>query len=1075
MNVRSTRFASLYATALLLAAVPSAAATVAVPNGGFEEAAPAGAASWTVHGALVAGASVARDPDVKNAGAASLKLSTPSPASIAVSSGEVRLEVGRVYRLSAYVRTERAFSDPTGRYPTPVAAALTMASFPFTNHSPATGATRPFGKVETIFVATTAKDAVRLHLGLNGTATGTAWFDDVSLEEVTDVRELVPMETVRWHGPAFRYDEKGWVYVHVEGEPYERGFQYGSLLADDMAEYARKLGFQEDPKDGAAAWARMRFMADAVFLRKFDEEYLLEMKGMADGAAKAGAKVDGRAIDFLDVVTMNSSIDLDYVESALRTTPHALTGRSFLTAEDEAKIPDRAHKCSSFVATGPATKDGRPVFGQIFMWAGYTGVHFNVIVDVVPSKGHRLVYQGFPGGIHSGTDYYMNSAGILIGETTVAQTPWNIDGTPMSNRIRKAAQYASSIDDVARILREKNNGMYANDWPIADVKTNEVAILLLGTYESKLWRTKEDLAPFGTPGFLWANNNARDPGVRREYGVQPDDAPFDPVYGPWDRDVAFRKWYDRVKGKIDAIEAVNLWASSPINRPHACDGKVTTAEMAERLVFLAHYGKVTLREKFPAAGNRRMPDLPGAIPHLTLGYAVFSPVHIAEKLKEARAKETAAKAPVAPDAPKAAVKGPALDVTAVEERLKAPKARLWKGSVFPKTEAENGLLSGSAAYWRLLEGLPADPAKAFASLRDDLAALNARAAWFAAKEGDVAIREAKREYARRSPYQIPRIKGTFALHQLRLLLGNDVFFRAMDAAFTANAGRDVTTAQLVSALSKAAGRDVAGFLAPWVEETGFPDPKVEAKVARDGDTWKVTLVVTQPGRPYHLLGSVAIDAGGKRLVKPYEAKGARTELSFAVPEKPGRVLFDAGRDVPVPLANPYAFVSFTDEFRHAKVVYGTTRQIEANHTLALRFQSLLADSYSEELPPVVKDSELTDEALAASDLFLLGSPADNALVARLGEKLPVRLGNGWFEHQGSRHALPDEGLYLSVPNPWNPERVVWLFAGNSALELYRMTKSWTPGLPQWAVYRNGEIKDRGWAPVDRFVIGDLSE
>ncbi len=295
------------------------------------------------------------------------------------------------------------------------------------------------------------------------------------------------------------------------------------------------------------------------------------------------------------------------------------------------------------MATGPATKDGRPVFGQIFMWAGYTGVHFNVVADVVPSKGNRLVYQTYPGGIHSGTDFYMNSAGILIGETTVAQTPWNIDGTPMSNRIRKAAQYASSIDDVARILREKNNGMYTNDWPIADVKTNEVAILLLGTNKSKLWRTKEDLAPFGTPGFLWANNNPRDPEVRKEYGVQPDDAPYDLAFGPWDRDVAFRKWYDTVKGKIDAIETVNLWASSPINRPHACDGKVTTAEMAEKLVFLAHYGKVTLREKFPSAGNRRMPDHPGAIPHLTLGYAVFSPVFIAEKLKEAKAQETAAR------------------------------------------------------------------------------------------------------------------------------------------------------------------------------------------------------------------------------------------------------------------------------------------------------------------------------------------------------------------------------------------------------------------------------------------------
>ena len=871
------------------------------------------------------------------------------------------------------------------------------------------------------------------------------------------------METVRWHGPGFRYDEKGWIYVHVEGEPYARGFQYGTLLSEEIATYAKKLGIQENPKDGPGAWAEMRFMADAVFLRKFDEEYLLEMKGIADGAAKAGAKVDGRAVDFLDVVTMNSSIDLDYVRSALRSTPHPLTGRSFLSSEDEAKIPERAHKCSSFVATGPATKDGRPVFGQIFMWAGYTGVHFNVVADVVPSKGNRLVYQTYPGGIHSGTDFYMNSAGILIGETTVAQTPWNIDGTPMSNRIRKAAQYANSIDDVARILREKNNGMYTNDWPIADVKTNEVAILLLGTNTSKLWRTKEDLAPFGTPGFLWANNNPRDPEVRKEYGVQPDDAPYDLAFGPWDRDVAFRKWYDTVKGRIDATETVNLWASSPINRPHACDGKVTTAEMAEKLVFLAHYGKVTLREKFPSAGNRRMPDHPGAIPHLTLGYAVFSPVYIAEKLKEAKAQETKANGP----------KEPTLDVAGLGSLFELDKAKLWKGSVFPKTDAENGLVSGSAAYWQILKSLPDDAAKAHTALRDQLAGLNARAAYFAAKEGDVAIRDAKREYGRRSPYQIPRIKGTFALHQLRLLLGNEAFLRAMDAAFTANRNRDVTTAQLVAALSGAAGRDVAPLLAPWIEAKGFPDPKVEAKATKEGDAWTVSLVVTQAGTPYHFLGSVAIDAGGKRLVRPYEVKGERTELAFSVPQKPERVVFDAGRDIPVPLANPYSFVNFSDDFTRTKIVYGTTRQIEANHTLALRFQTTLADSYSEELPPVVKDAELAEEELAASDLFLLGPPSDNSLVARVLDKLdklPVAFGKGFFTYDGATYARPDDGLYLCLPSPWNPERVVWLFAGNSALELHQMTKTYTGSLPQRTLWRGDEIKSQGWAPVDRFVF-----
>ena len=52
--------------------------------------------------------------------------------------------------------------------------------------------------------------------------------------------------------------------------------------------------------------------------------------------------------------------------------------------------------------------------------------------------------------------------------------------------------------------------------------------------------------------------------------------------------------------------------------------------MAEQLVFLAHYGKVTLREKFPKKGCRIMPDLPEAVPHLSLGYSVASPIFVTD-------------------------------------------------------------------------------------------------------------------------------------------------------------------------------------------------------------------------------------------------------------------------------------------------------------------------------------------------------------------------------------------------------------------------------------------------------------
>ena len=319
------------------------------------------------------------------------------------------------------------------------------------------------------------------------------------------------------------------------------------------------------------------------------------MRGIADGAAKAGAKIDGRAVDFLDVVTLNSSIDLGYLRSALAMTPHAL-GRSFLTTEDEVKSPSGAQVLR--VRRHRPGDEGRPVvFGQIFMWSGYTGVHFDVVADVVPSKGSRLVYETFPGGIHSGTDFYMNEAGIMIGETTVAQTPWTRRDAPSTASGGRRSTPARSTTSCGSC--GENNGLYTNDWPIADVKTDEIAILLLGTSAGKLWRSRgatSRSAPRVSSGREQREGRRGAQGVRRRPSTRPSTSSSAPGTATWPSLLRPREGEDR------RARGGRRLATSPINRPHACDGKVTTSEMAEKLVFLAHYGKVTLREKFPREG-----------------------------------------------------------------------------------------------------------------------------------------------------------------------------------------------------------------------------------------------------------------------------------------------------------------------------------------------------------------------------------------------------------------------------------------------------------------------------------------
>ncbi len=1039
--------------------VPSFAekSKINVPNNGFEENTELTSLHWHLELERSPTRNILPDSHNPKSGKSSLKIEHSKPSRSAVLSEYVQLQVGQLYRLSGWLRAESAVTDPIDRYPTPVAGCLSMESFPFTNHSPAIGGTTDWEKVDVLFIATRAQDRISLLFGKNGDAGGTVWFDDIQLEKIEDITAYIPMETVTWFGPAFRYTDRGWIFVHIEGDPYQRGYQYGYLLTKEIVSYLKKLAYEEDKDDPARGWNHMREMADALMLRKYDPEYLLEMKGIADGAKKAGAKFDDTPLDLLDIVAINSAIDLGQMRNALPKTSHALSGRNFLENEDELDIPLRQHKCSAMLANGSATGNGDIVFFQMFMWGGYTGVHWNVICDVAPTKGNRLVYQTYPGGIHSGADFYLNSAGIMMGETTVSQTPFDMNGTPQSNRIRKAAQYANSIDDAVKILKHQNNGMYTNDWLIGDSKTNETAIFLLGTKKNKLWRSGKGQFPGNTPGFLWSNNNNKDMEVRKEYLPSPDNRPYDLIFRPWNRDLAFNQFFRQTNGKIDELNAIRLMASSPINRSHACDGKVTTTEMANNMVFWAHHGKVTLREKFP--GGRILRNYPDAIPHLSLGYTCFSPVFITEKLKALKEKSEVTTTPIRKSD----------DIDGIKEIVSFKETDLWHNTVYPASNRENWFVSGTASYWEILNNLPKDSVKAATYLQDQLAQLNARLLYTISREGAIAPVEVGLVYDKYNHYLMPRIYGTFLLHQLRLNLGNQTFGRLMKQIHKQYQNKPLTNAQFLSHLKQFCQKDLEPFVMQWLERTSLPDPIVTAAVEQTTDRYRVHLNVEQGQTLYHYYTTIAIQSATKKIWKKIEIKQKNEAFSFELDEKPCSLTFNAGNDIPVMMKDFYTLSNFSDDFQNTVIVYGTNRQIEANHTMALQWQTTLADTYSEILPQIKKDSEISREELSRKDLFVLGDIADNRTLAGLGKELELDLGRNYFRWQGKTYGDEDDGLIVVFPNPHNRQKVVYLIIANSSLQLYRMTRKYNR-LPSWAIFEEDRIVEKGYHPVGRYHI-----
>ena len=91
-------------------------------------------------------------------------------------------------------------------------------------------------------------------------------------------------------------------------------------------------------------------MANALFLRGFDREILEEMRGIADGAADAGAKWMNRRVDLVDLVVANVTVEMGELRSAITVTP---TGLEELHLQQARLLPKRRIPSSTIAARSP--------------------------------------------------------------------------------------------------------------------------------------------------------------------------------------------------------------------------------------------------------------------------------------------------------------------------------------------------------------------------------------------------------------------------------------------------------------------------------------------------------------------------------------------------------------------------------------------------------------------------------------------------------------------------------------------------------------------------------------------------
>ena len=278
-------------------------------------------------------------------------------------------------------------------------------------------------------------------------------------------QQLSPQEE-KWISKSYRIEKNGWIFLHIEGEPFERGFQRGYLTHIEIKEFLNTLTYIIEFK---SAKKLEYFIERSVefFKDKGSKEYNDEMKGIVSGMEKAGTK-----ISFKEILFMNGFIDIWWY---------------WWDQEKKNEGPG----CSAFIATGDATTDGKVIMAHNTWFCYYFAQYCNFIIDIVPIKGHRILMQSWAPFLYSGTDFFITGAGLIGCETTIGGfSGFDKNCTPVFERARKAMQYANNIDEWSEIMIKDNNGAYANSWLLGDINTNEIARFEIGLKHHSLEKKK---------------------------------------------------------------------------------------------------------------------------------------------------------------------------------------------------------------------------------------------------------------------------------------------------------------------------------------------------------------------------------------------------------------------------------------------------------------------------------------------------------------------------------------------------------------------------------------------------------
>ena len=141
-------------------------------------------------------------------------------------------------------------------------------------------------------------------------------------------------------------------------------------------------------------------------------------------------------------------------------------------------------------------------------------------------------------------------------------------------------------------------------------------------------------------------------------------------------------------------------------------------------------------------------------------------------------------------------------------------------------------------------------------------------------------------------------KAALVLHQLRLELGDDVWWQGVRQFVRENAYRNVVIEDLQRAMQQASGRELTGFFNQWYRRPGHPELEVAHRYEPSRGLYEIQVRQVQDSlRIGNFSFEVDIEvnvAGAEPWLQRYRVASTDTTFRFAIPGGVSFVRFDAG-------------------------------------------------------------------------------------------------------------------------------------------------------------------------------------